>query len=129
MMPLPADKESWASMNVMFATSLGGVRKNALSDFTNVKSNGKIAMKLERDGEKGSAKLVGVRACSEGQDVLLAVTSGKCIRFPVSERMQNMNERYLSSPSRNLTFRTRLDSHAARFRSCASNDFFRIRIA
>ena len=85
MMPLPADRESWASMNVMFATSLGDVRKNALSDFTNVKSNGKIAMKLEKDGDKGSAKLVGVRSCSEGQDVLLAVTNGKCIRFPVSE--------------------------------------------
>ena len=26
-------------------------------------------------------------------------------------------------------FRTRLNSHAARFRSCARNDFFRIRIA
>ena len=85
MMPLPADREVWDSMNVMFATSLGGVRKNALSDFTNVKSNGKIAMKRQREGDKGSAKLVGVRSCSEDQDVLLAVTNGKCIRFPVSE--------------------------------------------
>jgi DNA gyrase subunit A len=85
MMPLPADKETWDSMDVMFATSLGDVRKNALSDFTNVKSNGKIAMKLAGVGSKGSAKLVGVRSCSDFQDVLLGVSNGKCIRFPVSQ--------------------------------------------
>ena len=33
----------------MFATSAGTVRRNRLSDFTNVKSNGKIAMKFEDD--------------------------------------------------------------------------------
>ena len=85
MMPLPADRATWDSMNVMFATSSGDVRKNALSDFTNVKANGKIAMKLEEgDGEK-AVKLVGVRSCTDNQDVLLAVTNGKCIRFRVSE--------------------------------------------
>ena len=85
MMPLPADKTTWDSMSVMFATSLGGVRKNALNDFTNVKANGKIAMKLDEVGGEGSAKLVGVRSCADDQDVLLAVTNGKCIRFPVSQ--------------------------------------------
>ncbi|MBT05560.1 MAG: DNA gyrase subunit A [Rhodospirillaceae bacterium] len=85
MMPLPADRTTWDSMNVMFATSSGDVRKNALSDFTNVKSNGKIAMKLEETSGDKLVKLVGVRSCTDDQDVLLAVTNGKCIRFRVSE--------------------------------------------
>ena len=85
MMPLPADRTVWDTMNVMFATSNGDVRKNALSDFTNVKANGKIAMKLGEADDKGAIKLVGVRSCTDDQDVLLAVTNGKCIRFRVSE--------------------------------------------
>ncbi|SVE18821.1 uncharacterized protein METZ01_LOCUS471675, partial [marine metagenome] len=85
MMPLPEDEATWDEMHVMFATSRGDVRRNPLRDFTNVKSNGKIAMKLEeRKGEK-PAELIGVKTCSEGQDVLLAITSGKCIRFPITE--------------------------------------------
>jgi DNA gyrase subunit A len=56
------------------------VRRNALSDFTNIKANGKIAMKLE-EGER----LIAVRPCSEAEDVLLATQGGKCIRFPVSD--------------------------------------------
>ena len=81
MMPLPDDEESWDKMHVMFATSHGDVRRNALREFTNIKSNGKIAMKLD-DSE--GAELIDVKTCREGQDVLLAVTNGKCIRFPIT---------------------------------------------
>ena len=80
LMPLPQDESTWANLHVMFATSTGNVRRNALSDFTNIKANGKIAMKLE-DGER----LIAVRPCSEAEDVLLATRGGKCIRFPVSD--------------------------------------------
>lgn len=73
---LPEDEAEWENMNVMFATSMGTVRRNALSDFLNIKSNGKIAMKLD-DGEK----LVAVKLCSEQDDVLLTTRAGKCIRF------------------------------------------------
>ncbi|WP_425544994.1 DNA gyrase subunit A [Caenispirillum bisanense] len=79
-MPLPEDEATWGDLNVMFATSSGTVRRNSLSDFTNIKSNGKIAMKLE-EGEC----LVGVATCTNDHDVLLAAHGGKCIRFPVSE--------------------------------------------
>ena len=78
-MPLPEDSEEQAAMNIMFATESGNIRRNDLSDFENVMSNGKIAMKLD-DGDR----IVGVRVCSEDQHVLLAAESGKCIRFPVS---------------------------------------------
>ncbi|HEX2114548.1 MAG TPA: DNA gyrase subunit A, partial [Alphaproteobacteria bacterium] len=80
LMPLPQDEAKWANLHVMFATSTGNVRRNALSNFTNIMANGKIAMKLE-EGER----LIAVRPCSEAEDVLLATQGGKCIRFPVSD--------------------------------------------
>ncbi|WP_404386217.1 DNA gyrase subunit A [Caenispirillum salinarum] len=77
-MALPEDQETWGDLHVMFATSAGTVRRNSLSDFTNIKSNGKIAMKLE-EGDS----LIGVATCSDAHDVLLATRNGKCIRFPI----------------------------------------------
>ncbi len=80
LMPLPEEEESWDQLDVMFATASGGIRRNRLSDFTNVMANGKIAMKLN-DGDQ----LIGVQVCDEDQDVLLATAAGKCIRFPTTE--------------------------------------------
>lgn len=79
-MALPEDEDSWTELFVMFATSMGNVRRNRLSDFTNVMANGKIAMKLN-DGDS----LVRVRTCTEDDDVLLSTQDGKCIRFPVGD--------------------------------------------
>jgi DNA gyrase subunit A len=80
-MPLPQDESTWDGLHLMFATSAGNVRRNALSDFLNVRANGKIAMKLEEEGET----LVGVLPCSDRDDVLLSTRGGKCIRFPIEE--------------------------------------------
>jgi len=79
-MPLPEDESTWGQSNVMFATSSGDVRRNELSDFVDVKANGKIAMKLA-EGEK----LIGVAVCTDANDILLAAKSGKAIRFPVDD--------------------------------------------
>ncbi|HVO00951.1 MAG TPA: DNA gyrase C-terminal beta-propeller domain-containing protein, partial [Candidatus Cybelea sp.] len=79
-MPLPEDEATWSQSNVMFATSSGDVRRNELSDFVDVKANGKIAMKLE-----SGDKLIGVAVCTDANDILLAAKSGKAIRFPVSD--------------------------------------------
>jgi DNA gyrase subunit A len=79
-MPMPEDEESWGDLFIMFATASGGIRRNRLSDFTNIMTNGKIAMKLDEGDE-----LIGVQTCSEDQDIMLAADSGKCIRFPVTE--------------------------------------------
>jgi DNA gyrase subunit A len=84
MMPLPEDQDTWDQLHVMFATSRGTVRRNALSDFTNIKSNGKIAMKLEDENGESLGELIAVQPCEANQDVLLAAASGKCIRFPVT---------------------------------------------
>ncbi len=85
MMPLPEDEETRRGLDVMFATSLGTVRRNALSDFSNIKTNGKIAMKLEDESGNSLGELIAVQPCTTQQDVLLATASGKCIRFPVGD--------------------------------------------
>ena len=77
---LPEDEATWGGLDVMFATRSGSVRRNKLSDFVDVRRNGKIAMKLdEGDG------IVGVAVCNADQDVLLTTAAGRCIRFSVDE--------------------------------------------
>ena len=80
-MPVDRPEEEWADLQIVFATSGGDVRRNALSDFTNVKSNGKIAMKLPEDG----TQLVSARICSVDDDVMLVTNSGRAIRFPTTD--------------------------------------------
>ena len=75
-MPVDRPDEEWADLQIVFATSAGDVRRNALSDFTNVRSNGKIAMDLP-DG----VALVNARICTEDEDVMLITNSGRAIRF------------------------------------------------
>ncbi|PQZ52182.1 DNA gyrase subunit A [Ochrobactrum sp. MYb15] len=80
-MPLPEDEESWANLDVMFSTTRGTVRRNKLSDFVQVNRNGKIAMKLEEEGDE----ILSVDTCTEFDDVLLTCAGGQCIRFPVTD--------------------------------------------
>ena len=80
-MPLPEDEASWGELDVMFATTRGTVRRNKLSDFVDVKRNGKIAMKLEEEGDE----ILGVETCTDNDDVLLTADSGQCIRFRVDD--------------------------------------------
>ncbi|KPB01301.1 DNA gyrase subunit A [Ahrensia marina] len=81
-MPLPEDEESWANLDVMFATTRGTVRRNKLSDFVQVNRNGKIAMKFE---EGSSDEILSVQTCSEDDDVLMTTALGQCIRFAVTD--------------------------------------------
>ncbi len=82
-MPVDKAEEDWADLQIVFATSKGDVRRNALSDFTNVMRNGKIAMKFE--GEDEDATLVNARICAESDDVMLVTATGKAIRFPSTD--------------------------------------------
>ena len=88
-MPLPEDEASWETLDVMFATASGNVRRNKLSDFVQVNRNGKIAMKLD-EGDQ----IVDVQICTEGDDVLLTTTKGQCIRFPVAGRARLQGPRF-----------------------------------
>jgi DNA gyrase subunit A len=78
-MTLPENEEDWDKLHIFFATAKGNVRRNDLSDFKSVQSNGKIAIRMDEDD-----KLVGVRTCAEEDHVLLATKDGKAMRFPVN---------------------------------------------
>lgn len=80
-MPLPEDEDSWANLDVMFSTTRGTVRRNKLSDFIQVNRNGKIAMKLEEEGDE----ILSVETCTDQDDVLLTTALGQAIRFSVDE--------------------------------------------
>ncbi len=82
-MPMPEDESTWGDLHIMFATASGSVRRNKLSDFTNIKRNGKIAMKLSESDE-----LVGVAPCNASDDVLLATRDGKAIRFTIDSAVR-----------------------------------------
>ena len=79
-MPLPEDETTWGELDVMFATTRGTVRRNKLSDFTQINRAGKIAMKLD----EGDA-IVDVQICRESDDTLLTTQNGQCIRFAVTD--------------------------------------------
>jgi DNA gyrase subunit A len=78
-MPVDRPEDQWDQLQIVFATSEGGVRRNALSDFTNVMRNGKIAMKLPE-----GVSLVNARIAGEDDDVLLLTALGRAIRFPTT---------------------------------------------
>ena len=75
-MPVDIPEEEWENVQIIFATSAGDVRRNALSDFTNVRANGKIAMDLPENIE-----LVNARIATQDDDVMLVTKSGRSIRF------------------------------------------------
>jgi DNA gyrase subunit A len=88
-LPLPEDETEWGGLHIMFATAHGSVRRNSMDAFTNVPSNGKIAMKFgitengDDDDEQGDPtdRLIGVSLLTEEDDVVLATRNGKAIRF------------------------------------------------
>ena len=80
LMPVDAPEEHWDALQIVFATSDGDVRQNDLSDFTNVKRNGKIAMNLP-DG----VTLVNAAICTDSDDVMLVTALGRAIRFPTTD--------------------------------------------
>ena len=79
-MPVDAPEAEWENLQIIFATSAGDVRRNALSDFTNVRANGKIAMDLPENVE-----LVNARIANEDDDVMLVTNSGRAIRFSTTD--------------------------------------------
>jgi DNA gyrase subunit A len=80
-LPLPEDEKSWGSLELMFATRNGRVRRNSLADFENINRNGKIAMKLapkgdeEKDGEEGKDAKAPESKSAEGQPQAAGVSS------------------------------------------------------
>jgi len=81
---LPEDEATWSDLHIVFATSNGDIRRNKLSDFANIRSNGLIAMKLDEEGER----LIAAHTCNEDDDILLASRQGKAIRFKIGDEVR-----------------------------------------
>jgi DNA gyrase subunit A len=97
-LPLPEDETEWGGLHIMFATAHGTVRRNSMAAFTNIPSNGKIAMRfgtgpvedVESDDDSDEQadptdRLIGVSLLTEDDDVLLATRNGKAIRFMATD--------------------------------------------
>ncbi|MCF8484874.1 MAG: DNA gyrase subunit A [Rhodobacteraceae bacterium] len=80
LMPVDVPEEEWDQLQIVFATSDGDVRQNDLSDFTNVKRNGKIAMNLPE-----GVSLVNAAIADENDDVMLVTALGRAIRFATTD--------------------------------------------
>ncbi len=80
LMPVDVPEEEWDSLQIVFATSDGDVRQNDLSEFTNVKRNGKIAMNLPE-----GVTLVNAAIADENDDVMLVTSGGRAIRFSTTD--------------------------------------------
>ena len=79
---LPEDEEEWADLNILFATKNGMVRRNSMDAFTNIPSNGKYAMGFVEDS---GDQLIGVTLLNEDQEVFLASSEGKAVRFAATD--------------------------------------------
>jgi DNA gyrase subunit A len=80
---LPEDDSTWASLELVFATRSGNIRRNSLTDFENINRNGKIAMKLD-EGDR----IVSVAIARPDDDVVLTTAQGQCIRFLIGEEVR-----------------------------------------
>ncbi|MBV0899715.1 MAG: DNA topoisomerase (ATP-hydrolyzing) subunit A [Wolbachia endosymbiont of Fragariocoptes setiger] len=80
-MPLPNESEE--TLDIVFATAYGNIRRNSLVDFEYIPSNGKIAIKLDQGDS-----LISVKVCNENDHILLSTRLGKSIRFLVSDIRQ-----------------------------------------
>jgi DNA gyrase subunit A len=74
-MPLPENEDEWSSLNIVFITKLGKIRKNNLEDFRNIQANGKIAMKLDKGDE-----IVSVKLLKGDDDIMINSFLGKSLR-------------------------------------------------
>lgn len=73
--PVKSDDEGC----LMMATKHGLIKKTKLEEFESIRKGGKIAIRLNEDDV-----LIGVKLVHENDEVLLASSEGKCIRFKES---------------------------------------------
>jgi len=76
-MSIVAMGEESDSKNLIMATQKGIVKKTAMSEFENLRSNGLIAIRLGKDD-----KLIKVAPTGGADHVMLFTSAGKAIRFP-----------------------------------------------
>jgi DNA gyrase subunit A len=80
---LPEDAATWGTLELMFATKSGNVRRNSLADFESINRNGKIAMKLD-EGDQ----IVQVAVATPKDDAAFTTAQGKCVRFLIEDEVR-----------------------------------------
>ena len=78
MLPVPAEKV--AGHYLIMATKNGVIKRTELSEFTNLRKSGLIALVLREDDE-----LIGVALTDGSYELLLGTRDGMAIRFPESD--------------------------------------------
>ncbi|NLJ64484.1 MAG: DNA gyrase subunit A [Christensenellaceae bacterium] len=90
MLPIP-DRDS--DEMLLMATKQGRIKKTALSEFSNLRNAGIIAINLVDDDE-----LIGVELTDGNQEIMIATKKGKSIRFSETEvRMMGRNTQGVKS--------------------------------
>lgn len=75
-----AQSATFTKMFVLMSTKFGTVKKTSFDDFANIRTNGIIAIRLEKDDE-----LLWVKLANGKQNVILTTKSGKAIVFKEQE--------------------------------------------
>ena len=78
MLPVPAEKV--AGHYLIMATKKGVIKRTALTEFTNLRKSGLIALVLREDDE-----LIGVALTDGSYEMLLGTRDGMAIRFPETD--------------------------------------------
>lgn len=77
---IPVENLNDENVSILFVTSHGNIRRNSLSIFSNIQSNGKIAIKFNPDSDE---ELISVQTSSNDSLVLLSTKYGKSIMFHI----------------------------------------------
>jgi len=73
----PTDEETWSdALHILFASRTGIVKKSSLSDFSNIRKGGIIAVKIE----EGDA-LIGAAVTAGHDEIVLVTERGQSIKF------------------------------------------------
>ncbi len=73
---MPINQEQGRTGNLILATRKGKIKKTAMTEFLSIRKGGKIAISLDEGDE-----LVGATLTADEDELILASSKGKCIRF------------------------------------------------
>jgi DNA gyrase, A subunit len=85
LVPMPEDREAFAHKSLVFVTDFGTIRRNSVTEFMDIKKNGKIAMKLEAGDGGTLGRLVAVMLADNSEDVMISTHKGQSVRCPVDD--------------------------------------------
>ncbi len=77
---IPVNDLNQDDVSILFATSHGNIRRNSLSVFSTINSNGKIAIKFEEGTDE---ELISVQLAANNSLILLSTRQGKSILFEI----------------------------------------------